>query len=253
MSRFHYFAFLFLLISTSLCCAFRIPNFIEKKLATLNGVQRQSQNLIGPAFVGIVIAYMPFSPIVVKSAYAGVDTSELQKVAKSEDIRSQLKEIEKLQQVQQALDAADVEYEVLPMGASFREFRAGRGDTIVKPGSTVRAEMTIRCKKFATAKEPGGVKYYDTKTDAAPYNELQWTIGDGSFPPALEEAMVGMKRSAVRRIELPSTAVFQARKKNQLPLPAQTNDEGKRRFKNLFKTDATLIFEIRVNKIENPA
>jgi hypothetical protein len=30
-------------------------------------------------------------------------------------------------------------------------------------GSIVTAEMTIRCKSLNTAKDPGGVKYYDTK------------------------------------------------------------------------------------------
>ena len=59
-----------------------------------------------------------------------------------------------------------------------------------------------------------------------------------------------MRKGAVRRIELPSTVVFAARKNNQLPLPSENNKDGKRRFENLFKTDATLLFEVLVTRIK---
>lgn len=107
--------------------------------------------------------------------------------------------------------------------------------------------MSIRCRSFATANEPGGLKYFSTKDDTD-FNELAWTIGSGEFPPGLEEGMMGMHRNALRRIEVPSTQVFSAKKANQLPLP-QTKD-GKRRFENLFKTDATLLFEVLVTRIK---
>lgn len=107
--------------------------------------------------------------------------------------------------------------------------------------------MTIRCQSFATANEPGGLKYFSTKQDTD-FQELAWTIGDGQLPPELEEAMMGMHKQGVRRIELPSTAVFSAKKNNQLPLP-QTKD-GKRLFERLFKTDATLLFEVQVTRIK---
>jgi hypothetical protein len=55
-------------------------------------------------------------------------------------------------------------------------------------------------------------------------------------------------KNAVRRIEVPSTLVFAARKANQLPLP--TTKDGKRRFESLFKTDATLLFEVLVTRIK---
>ena len=60
--------------------------------------------------------------------------------------------------------------------------------------------------------------------------------------------MIGMKRQGVRRIELPSTVVFAANKKDQLPLP-QTK-EGKRLYERLFKTDATMLFEVLVTRIK---
>ena len=62
--------------------------------------------------------------------------------------------------------------------------------------------------------------------------------------------MAGMKKGAIRRIELPSTMVFSARNDNQLPLPGAGNKDGKRRFDNLFKTDATLLFEVLVTRIK---
>ena len=68
----------------------------------------------------------------------------------------------------------------------------------------------------------------------------------------LEEAMIGMRKSAIRRVEVPSVQVFAGRKANQLPLPSAGDDDGNRRYKNLFKTDATLLFEVLVKSIENP-
>lgn len=118
---------------------------------------------------------------------------------------------------------------------------------MVQEGSKVAVEMTIRCKSFATANEPGGVKYFSTKEDTD-FNEVAWTVGSGELPPGLEEGMAGMHRNGLRRIELPSTAVFAARKANQLPQP--TTKDGKRRFESLFKTDATLLFEVLVTRIK---
>lgn len=118
---------------------------------------------------------------------------------------------------------------------------------MVQPASKVAVEMTIRCKSFATADEPGGLKYFSTKEDTD-FNELAWTVGTGEILPGLEEGMMGMHKNAVRRIEVPSTQVFPAKKANQLPLP--TTKDGKRRFENLFKTDATLLFEVLVTRIK---
>ena len=112
-------------------------------------------------------------------------------------------QLQQIQKAQDALDSADIPFVDLPLGGSYREFRAGRGNKVVQKGTEITAEMTIRCVKFATAAEPGGVKYYDTKVDS-PDQQLSWVIGDGSLPPSLEEGLVGMKKLGVRRIELPS-------------------------------------------------
>lgn len=117
----------------------------------------------------------------------------------------------------------------------------------VGPGSKVAVEMTIRCRSFATANQPGGLKYFSTKEDTT-FNEYAWIVGDGTAPPGLEEAMMGMKKGGLHRIELPSTQVFSARKAGQLPLP-QTKD-GQRRIEQLFKTDATLLFEVLVTRVK---
>ena len=116
-------------------------------------------------------------------------------------------------------------------------------------GSKVAVEMSIRCKSFATANEPGGVKYFSTKDDTD-FNELAFTVGSGEILPGLEEGMMGMKKGAIRRIEVPSTMVFPAKKAGQLPLPSEKNKDGKRRFESLFKTDATLLFEVLVTRIK---
>ena len=108
-------------------------------------------------------------------------------------------------------------------------------------------EMTIRCKSFSTANDPGGIKYFSTKEDTD-FNELAFKVGSGEILSGLEEGMMGMRKGALRRIEVPSKMVFAAKKANQLPLP--TTKDGKRRFENLFKTDATLIFEVLVTRIK---
>lgn len=146
-------------------------------------------------------------------------------------------------------DSKDIAFEKLSSGASYREYREGKGTAVVGPGSKVATEMTVRCVSFATANEPGGVKYFTTKEDTE-FNELAWTVGSGELPPELEEAMAGMRKGAVRRIELPSTVVFAARKNEQLPLPSEKNKDGKRVFDRLFKTDATLLFEVLVTRIK---
>lgn len=128
-------------------------------------------------------------------------------------------------------------------------FPPSKKKTAIQNGSKIAAEMTIRCQSFSTANEPGGVKYFSTKTDTE-FNEIAWTVGSGELPAGLEEAMMGMHRNGLRRIVLPSTAVFSARNDNQLPLP--TTKDGKRVYDRLFKTDATLLFEVLVTRVKNP-
>lgn len=147
-------------------------------------------------------------------------------------------------------DSKDIAFTKLPSGASYRQYREGKGDATVGPGSKVAIETTIRCSSFPTRDEPGGVKYFTTKGDTE-FNELAWTVGSGEFPPELEECMMGMKKGGVRRCELPSTVVFAAKKNDQLPLPSEKNKDGKRMFEQrLFKTDATLLFEVLVTRIK---
>jgi len=146
-------------------------------------------------------------------------------------------------------DMVNIPYEKLASGVEYRQYREGKGDAIVKDGSKVAVEMTIRCKSFSTANEPGGLKYFSTKVDTD-FDELAWTVGSGELPPGLEEGMAGMKRGAVRRIEVPGTMVFAARNDKQLPLPKDGNKDGKRIFDRLFKTDATLLFEVLVTRIK---
>ncbi len=62
--------------------------------------------------------------------------------------------------------------------------------------------------------------------------------------------MMGMKKGSVRRIELPSPVVYAAYKAGRLPLPSEKNTDGKRRFEKLWKTDATLLFEVLVTRIK---
>ena len=196
-----------------------------------------------------------FPLIIFNQAVYAIDPSELRSYAKpgqisivekGSSIQEQLKSI---QEAQKVIDVADIPFIELPSGVSYREYREGKGTRFVEKGSIVTVEMSIRCKNFITNSDPGGVKYFSTLKDA-PGNSLTWEIGSGVLLPGLEEGMMGMRRNSIRRIEIPSVQVFAARDSNQLPLPSDTNEDGKRRFKNLFKTKADLLFEVLVNKIE---
>ncbi|KAL7517497.1 hypothetical protein ACHAWX_002415 [Stephanocyclus meneghinianus] len=187
----------------------------------------------------------------VQPSNAGIDPSSLKSLPVEGDTSgaaTRLRQIESSNGPRPE-DSKDIAFEVLPSGASYREYREGKGDATAQPGSKVAVEMTIRCRSFATSNEPGGLKYFSTMEDTE-FNELAWTIGDGQLPPELEEGIMGMRKGAVRRIELPSTIVYSARKLGTLPLPSDKNKDGRRRFDNLFKTDATLMFEVLVTRIK---
>ena len=157
-----------------------------------------------------------------------------------------------MQAAQQALDAQDVEWTPVGTGGvSFREYRAGRtgAAAVVDKGKTVTVELVGRIKTLRTQDNPGGVRYYSTKEDT-PNNELSWEVGSGVMIPGLEEGMMGMAPGALRRVEVPSLQVFKARKDENLPKPSEKDDEGQRRFARLFKSDATLLFEVLVKRID---
>jgi FKBP-type peptidyl-prolyl cis-trans isomerase len=190
--------------------------------------------------VGLLVATSP--------ANAGIDPTLLQNLPVQGDVSGTSQRLRQIEAIQKpASDRVDIPFEELPSGVSYREYREGKGEAAVQPGSKVAVEMTIRCKSFSTANEPGGVKYYSTKDDTE-FNELAWAIGSGELLPGLEEAMMGMHKNGLRRIEVPATQVFAARKADQLPIP--TTKDGKRRFESLFKTEATLLFEVLVTRIK---
>lgn len=190
-------------------------------------------------------------------ANAGIDPAALKSLRVDGDASGAATRLRQLEAVDprgaQPEDSKDIAFEVLPSGASYRDYREGKGAATVGPGSKVAVELTARCKSFSTNDEPGGVKYFSTKVDTD-FNELAWTVGDDSgynpVPKELEEAMVGMKKGGLRRIEVPSTAVFAAKKAGRLPLPSEKNKDGNRRFDRLFKTDATLLFEVFVTRVK---
>ena len=195
--------------------------------------------------------------LVSPSSSLAIDPLELQKlgVKGSEKIGTaapstgqtiSFKDIEKMKSIQDSMDANDIEYTALKGGVSYREFREGKGTKVVKAGDIVTAELTVRAKSFATRTEPGGVLLYSTKDDT-PYNAIEIPINGNGFLPGVQDALIGMKRQSIRRIEVPSTQVFKARDQGGLPVPV--TDDHKRRMKNLFKTDATLIVEVLVDKI----
>jgi len=183
-----------------------------------------------------------------KPAMAGIDPSALKTYSVEGDTTGTATRLRQIEADRvRPEDNVDKPFEQLSSGVSYREYREGKGEAVVAPGAKVAVEMSIRCKSFATNNEPGGIKYFSTKDDTD-FNELAFTVGQGDILPGLEEGMMGMHKGALRRIEVPSTMVFAARNANQLPLP--TKKDGNRVFERLFKTDATLLFEVLVTRIK---
>lgn len=233
----------------TLCESFSTNNSprqdIQSSISTTSSSRRSFFTKIAPALI--------LTPALITNpeiASAGIDPNALKILQVEGDATGAATRLRQLQEEKvRPEDTIQKPFEDLSGGVSFREYREGKGEAVVQNGSKVAVEMTIRCKSFATNNEPGGLKYFSTKDDTD-FNEVAWTVGSGELPPGLEEAMMGMRKNAVRRIELPSTMVFAAKKNNQLPLPKATNKDGKRRYDNLFKTDATLLFEVLVTRIK---
>lgn len=246
----------FLIIILVLCCC---QSFTLRSWSTTSSTARSSSNKdssLSATRRTVISQILLSSPSLFimtnypQNANAGIDPNTLKQYQVEGDISGSQQRLRQLEvEKNRPEDTMNIPFEDLPSGVSYREYREGNGETIVQNGSKVAVEMTIRCKSFATANDPGGLKYFSTKDDTA-FNELAWTVGSGELLPGLEEGMMGMHKNAIRRIEIPSTMVFAARKEGQLPLPKESNKDGKRRFENLFKTDATLLFEVLVTRIK---
>jgi hypothetical protein len=184
-----------------------------------------------------------------QNANAGIDPSMLKSIPVEGDVSGAALRLKQIaaETGERPTDTEDIPYTELPDGVKYRDYREGKGDAVVQAGSKVAVEMTIRCQSFSTNTEPGGIKYYSTKDDAD-FNEYAFTVGSGQLSPAFEEGLMGMHKNGLRRIIVPSVQVFSAKKADQLPLP--TTKDGKRRFENLFKTDATLLFEVLVTRVK---
>jgi len=223
------------------CNAFSLNNSKTPK-APKTEIDNSRRQLFQAAPIAALAILLP------QAASAGIDPSALKTLKVEGDETGAAQRLRQLEaDKDRPEDKLDIPFEQLKSGVSYREYREGKGEAVVKDGSKVAVEMTIRCKSFATANDPGGLKYYSTKEDTD-FNELAWAVGRGELLPGLEEGMMGMHKGAVRRIEVPGMMVFAARKENQLPLA--TTKDGKRRFDSLFKTDATLLFEVLVTRIK---
>jgi len=207
------------------------------------------RSVLGKVAAATAASVLAIGGLGVPAAEAGIDPNALKALPTEGDTSGAASRLRQIEAINAQPVNTDAPFETLPSGVSYGEFREGKGDAVVQPGSKVAVEMTIRCKSFATANEPGGVKYFSTKDDTD-FNELAFTVGSGEILPGLEEGMMGMKKGAIRRIEVPSTMVFAARNAGQLPLPSEKNKDGRRRYDSLFKTDATLLFEVLVTRIK---
>lgn len=236
---------LFIALSLNLTECFS-PNKAPQPSQTKQLLKNDRRNFL----TKITTATIAVTTIIPQIANAGIDPSALKNYQIEGDMSGAATRLKQLEvEKTRPEDTMDMPFTELTSGVSYREYREGKGEAVVQPGSKVAVEMTIRCKSFATANEPGGLKYFSTKEDTD-FNEVAWTIGSGELLPGLEEGMMGMHKNAIRRIEVPSTMVFSARNDGQLPLPSDKNKDGKRLFDRLFKTEATLLFEVLVTRIK---
>mmetsp|Transcript_28725 Transcript_28725/g.44125 ORF Transcript_28725/g.44125 Transcript_28725/m.44125 type:complete len:245 (-) Transcript_28725:80-814(-) len=244
-----------MLTKTTICASlftlvtgFTPPAFSGIRFDSSTATRTQLYSSSRRNFVSEILATTAAVVVAPQIVNAGIDPSALKNYRIEGDdsgAATRLRQIEAIKNP--ADDMVDKPFTALSSGVSYREYREGKGEATVGPGSKVAVEMTIRMKSFSTQKEPGGIKYFSTKDDTQ-FNEVAWTVGSGELLPGLEEAMMGMRKRGLRRIEVPSTQIFAAKKADQLPLP--TTNDGQRRFDRLFKTDATLLFEVLVTRIK---
>eukprot|EP00979_Chaetoceros_neogracilis_P011306 scaffold2748_cov179-Chaetoceros_neogracile.AAC.1 len=238
----------FFVTLVSACSAFSVKNSnfnVNTNINNNDKIESSRRQLLKLAPAAALAIFLP------DAASAGIDPSALQSLKVEGDNNGSVQRLRQLKEETgpKIEDLVDIPFIKSPSGISYREYREGKGEVTVKQGSKVAVETTIRCKSFSTAKEPGGLTYFTTKGDTA-FNELAWVVGDGELLPGLEEGMMGMRKGGIRRIEVPSTLVFAARNDEQLPLPSANNKDGKRIYDRLFKTDATLLFEVLVTRVK---
>ena len=165
------------------------------------------RSVLGRAAAAAASSFLVLGGIDIPAAEAGIDPNALKALPTEGDSSGAASRLRQIEAITTQPVNTDAPFETLPSGVSYGEFREGKGDAVVQPGSKVAVEMSIRCKSFATGNEPGGVKYFSTKDDTD-FNELAFTVGSGEILPGLEEGMMGMKKGAIRRVEVPSTMVF---------------------------------------------
>lgn len=119
-------------------------------------------------------------------------------------------------------------------GVSYVVKGLGSGKEVVKLGSKVCMEMTIR-----VTENDGDVSYLSTK------KKLEMIMGSGDVILPLEMAMLGMRQYARRDVEIRSKIALMAENAAKLPLPA--NIAG--RVEALSKTDTPILFEVFVTSI----
>lgn len=87
-------------------------------------------------------------------------------------------------------------------GLQYADIKVGPGSPAIQRGSTVSVEYIL-----STTGAKFGNRIYSSTDAGAPY---QWTFGDGSTIPGLEEAVSTMATGGIRRVIIPSKLAYQA-------------------------------------------
>lgn len=120
-----------------------------------------------------------------------------------------------------AVPSSNLSFTSTSTGLQYADIKLGLGTPSIQKGSTVSIEYVL-----STTGSKFGNKIYSSADAGAPY---QWTLGDGTTIPGLEEAVSTMSTGGVRRVIIPSKLAYQANNNkisSALSLEECQNGEG---------------------------
>ena len=140
-------------------------------------------------------------------------------------------------------------FRTLDSGVKIKDFRPGGGDMVAAKGTRVSLQLTGRLLNL------NGVIFYDSKkNDDTGFGEglpLTFVIGEGTVIPGLEEGVIGMKKSGIRRIIVPAELGYDTTKNLLEPVPFTADTQ--RALDSVIRNkrrDASLLFDVKLERLK---
>ena len=141
-------------------------------------------------------------------------------------------------------------FRTLDSGVKIKDFRPGGGDMVAAKGTRVSLQLTGRLLNL------NGVIFYDSKkNDDTGFGEglpLTFVIGEGTAIPGLEQGVIGMKKSGIRRIIVPAELGYDTTK-DKLLEPVPFTADTQRALDSVIRNkrrDASLLFDVKLERLK---